>query len=124
MEEFADHLVKTVVLKLKAMEEADSGLLAKSGVTVADRIAVILNTVKPQYAEPMLRTKPRKEDLRKVAEIMKEEGLEATKEEVVLLAVLRRFTIAKTRSGNLTIFLSKILDTEPEETAKATKVST
>jgi len=116
--EVADLILKTVVVKLNALEETDKGLLSNLSVTIFDRLGVILNTVKPRYFENVIKTEPKQEDIDSVLQLVRENGLDVGKEEVVLLAKLRRYIITRLKSDGLSLFLGKVLDIEPEEAIK------
>jgi len=105
--ELADLVVKTVAVKLQAMEELDSGLLSRTSVTRVDRLAVILGTVKLQYQEKVLDTEPAEEDLEVARRMLEESGVEFGKEELVALAKLRRYVANRIASEGISLFIGK-----------------
>jgi hypothetical protein len=113
--ELADLVVKTVAVKLQAMEELDSGLLSRTSVTTIDRVAVVLGTVKLQYQEKVLATEPTEEDLEVARRVLEESGVEFGKEELVALAKLRRYVANRTASEGISLFIGKALDIERGE---------
>lgn len=96
-ENLPDLIVKTVLIKLEAMEAHDRGLLSDTSVTTFDRLIVILGSVNPRYREKLLSTKPVAEDIERVISLGQRVALRD--EEVYMLATLRRFVVEMEKKG-------------------------
>lgn len=94
----ADLVVKTVLIKLQAMDALDRGLLSGTGVTTVDRLAVILGSVTPRYRRRLLSTAPTDEDIEAVLR-MGEGRVHLYEAELVALASLRRLAAELEKKG-------------------------
>lgn len=108
----SDLIIKTIALKIKAMEDEGNGLFSETGITSLDRVVVIMNVVRPEHYDKLMATEPSREDIYAVVKIFMDTGISLGKEEVVILAKLRNFIRSKIEKNGLTVFLSKYLDVE------------
>ncbi|MEM2195969.1 MAG: hypothetical protein QW290_02670 [Sulfolobales archaeon] len=108
----SDLIIKTIALKIKAMEDEGNGLFSETGITSLDRVVVIMNVVRPEHYDKLMATEPSREDINAVVKIFMDTGISLGKEEVVILAKLRNFIRSKIEKNGLTVFLSKYLDVE------------
>ncbi|MEM1877073.1 MAG: hypothetical protein QXH21_09870 [Ignisphaera sp.] len=114
IETIADAVIRTLVVKIKAMETLDKGILSDTGVTTLDRVLIIIGSLNPKFYRRFLSTEPREEDIAKVFKIAQDTGV--WKEEVVLLAMVRRLVIESLEKG--VAKLSDLFDVSEEEDDK------
>lgn len=106
----ADGVVKTILVKLRALEEVGVGFFSKDDVTVGDRLAVILGSVNARYYKKLFEVEEKEEDIKSVLKSAENVGVELTLEEIVALSKIRRLIISKIDREGLSLTLSKMLD--------------
>ena len=111
----ADIILKTVLVKLKALEEVGVGILSKDDVSVATRMAIIFGSINEKYQERVADVKESREDIESVLRVAKELDLELTPEEISVLGKIRRFTIEKMEVEGVREALRKVLDVDREK---------
>jgi len=120
IETIADAVIRTLVVKIKAMEMLDKGILSDTGVTTLDRVLIIIGSLNPKFYRRFLSTEPREEDIDKVFKIAQDTGV--WKEEVVLLAMVRRLVIESLEKGIAK--LSDLFDVSEEDDKNKVEVIT
>jgi hypothetical protein len=108
----ADAIVETILTKIRAMEELETGIVSKTGVTTLDRLIVIIGSFRRSYQDRILNTAETKEDVERVVELANKLGIEIGAEEAVTLGRLRRFVIEKVKVNGLRLTLDKIIDVD------------
>lgn len=114
-EYMVDKVVESIIVKLKAMNEVDKGILSDTSVTVADRLAVILGSFKREYHNGILSIDEKNEDIEKVMSTAKKYNVELGAEEVIILGKTRRFITEKAKTHGANLVINKVLDIEAVE---------
>jgi len=94
------------------MEKLDRGVLSDTGVTRVDKLIIILGTVRPQYQEAVVATKPTSEDLEAAKRALERGEVSYGPVELEALARLRRYIIKKATKIGVALTVEKIFDIE------------
>jgi len=114
VELFADAVIKSLMSLIRAMEEADVGLVSKYGVSWVDRAIVIANAVR-EFEIALKKVEPTAEDFDKVLKIANEFRVELDKVSYVMLSKLRRYIIKEARQQGIREFIDYEIYGKEEE---------